>query len=141
MVIVAKLRKRSAFTVYALIVLMGFLVVGFISSISMPLLMESSGQMTNCPFAYGEQSMCLMTLADHFSSWHKFWLAITPQQTSAIAFMLLTMVAGLLVPAIHKHLSFGTHHWRRYRWRLSYQSVTYLSELYSDGIVQPRLYA
>ena len=137
---VATLQTRTTFTVFALMVLIGFLVVGFVSSISMPLLVESSSQMMNCPFAYGEQSMCPMSLTDHFSVWRKFWLAITPGQISAVTFMVLAFVAGLLATTMRKRFGISTRPWS-YHWRFSYQPITYFTELYSDGIIQPRLYA
>ena len=140
MAIAAKLQTRSTFAVFALMVLMGFLMMGFISSISMSFLMESGSQMVNCPFAYGEQSMCPMTLADHFSAWHRFWLAVTPEQASAIVFMMLAVVAGSLVLAIHKRFSVGMRYWR-YRWQCLFQPLLYLRQSYADGTIQPRLYA
>jgi len=120
----------------ALIVL--FLFALLFSPVAM--MTDQQGAMVNCPFERGMSSMCPMTLADHFSAWRELWLAVNPGLIVALALAVVAGIAGSLVGVVSSPLV-RTHHFWRYRWRLSYQPVTYLSELYSDGIVQPRLYA
>ena len=120
----------------ALLVL--FLFAVFFSPVAM--MTDQQGAMVNCPFERGMSSMCPMTLADHFSAWRELWLAVSPGLAVALASIVVIGIIGSRIDVTNALLIHTRYLWR-YRWRLLPQPTSYFSELYSDGIIQPRLYA
>jgi len=132
---------RLATKILAVTLLALFLGAMFFSLFHMTMGMDMTGSMSDCPFMAHEEVICPMDLADHIGAWKSAFLAATPTT------VLLLSVAGAVVlvasfaphllssrgrpiPVLHRQL-------RERTYSFSYRP---LQELFSNGILHPKLF-
>lgn len=101
--------------------------------------MDMSGGMTDCPFMSHEEIMCPMNLADHLGTWKSVFMTIAP----SLSLLLVTAVLlGISVaPNVLRNFKYLLQHWqRRFRIRVHTFSYRPLQELFSNGILHPKLH-
>ncbi len=126
----------------AKIILSLFLGLMFVSLFQMSGQGDMSHGMTDCPFMSHEEVICPMNLTDHIGVWKSVFATFVP---TAVTFLLVLAGAGFLG---------ATKSYFLYKWKLllilvhsrQLQQKTYtyvlrpLQELFSNGILNPKLY-
>jgi hypothetical protein len=124
------------------IILSLFLGIMFVSLFHMSGGMDMSHGMSDCPFMSHEEVICPMNLIDHIGAWKSVFVTFIP---TAITF-LLTLAVAILLGTKSPHFL--------YKWipiavcihiqRLRHSTYTYtvrpFQELFSDGILNPKLH-
>lgn len=103
--------------------------------------MDMTGDMTDCPYMTHDEVLCSMSIFDHFAAWESHFLALVPQLTV----LLLAAAAILTVQAIAPHLlspplQLHAIPIKQYRDRTYTFSYRPLQELFSRGILHPKLF-
>jgi hypothetical protein len=103
--------------------------------------MDMSGGMTDCPFMAHEEVICQMSLADHIGALKSVFLSVVPTIT------LLLVVAGVAVfiasiaPNLLRKIQYASPPLCRWLQTKKYTfSYRPLQELFSNGILHPKLY-
>lgn len=113
----------------------------FVSLFHMSSGMDMSGGMGNCPFMSHEEVLCPMNLADHLGAWESAFLATVP----TVVFLLAAVGAIAMVPTLapyfliseYKPIPILQRQLRERTYPFSYRS---LQELFSNGILHPKLF-
>ena len=118
-----------------------FLSVLFFSLFHMPAGMDMSGKMSGCPFMSHEEVLCSMSTLDHLSAWQSAFTAIAPSFTLLLltlteVVITLTVAPNLLLRQRYRPQSFS----REIRNRIYTFSYRPLQELFSSGILHPKLF-
>ena len=103
--------------------------------------MDMAGDMSGCPYMTHEEVLCSMSIFDHFAAWESHFLALVPQLTV----LLLAAAAILTVARIAPHLLSPPRRLhaipiKQYRDRTYTFSYRPLQELFSRGILHPKLF-
>ena len=103
--------------------------------------MDMAGDMSGCPYMTHAEVLCSMSIFDHFAAWESHFLALVPQLT----ILLLAVAAILTVRAIAPHLlspplRLHAIPIKQYRDRTYTFSYRPLQELFSRGILHPKLF-
>jgi hypothetical protein len=118
-----------------------FLGVMFGGLFNMSMGMNMTGNMADCPFMEHGEVLCAMNVFDHFSAWESAFMAIVPTLVlllSALAAVVALVVAPNLVLA-RKFLD--SQVFVRFRIESVFShSVRPLQELFSNGILHPKLF-
>ena len=133
------------FTKSKLIVFSGiitFLVMSFWGLYSMP--MDEHGKMADCPFMNDSASLCQMSVTEHIARWQQLFTAIPEKNLLFSALILLTallMVLFSIVPKIRDKLLFQRFLHYFYRRKPEINLFNHLLLAFSQGILNPRIYA
>lgn len=118
-----------------------FLATMFLSLFQMSSGMDMTSGMTDCPLMLDQSVVCQMDVNDHVSAWKSLFLAITP------VFLLLLVAVGAVTfvlaraPNLFKRsLLLHTLLYDRVVERPLTFSYRALQELFSSGILHPKLY-
>jgi hypothetical protein len=120
-----------------------FLLLGvmFTSLFHMSMGMDMSGGMTDCPFMAHGEVICPMNLADHMGAWKSVFLSVVPALTLLLAVAGMTVFAASVAPNLLRRISYPApllQRWLRYKiYTFSYRP---LQELFSSGILHPKLF-
>lgn len=103
--------------------------------------MGMSGEMADCPYMTHGEGLCSMSIFDHFAAWESQFLALVPQLTA----LLLVAAAVLVVRAIAPNLlspplQLYAIPIKQYRYRTYTFSYRPLQELFSNGILHPKVF-
>lgn len=120
-----------------------FILLGamFVSLFHMSMGMDMTGGMSDCPFMSHEEVVCPMNMVDHIGAWKSAFLAVTPTITlllavaGAVAFVVST--APYLFTPRRKAIPILYTQLRERTYVFSYRP---LQELFSNGILHPRLF-
>lgn len=121
----------------AITVLLGAM---FLSLFSMFSGMDMAGGMSGCPFMSHGEVLCPMNVADHIGAWQSVFQAITPTIV-----LLLAVVVVATITSVAPHLLLPRYKpipiiQRRLRERTYAFSHRPLQELFSNGILHPKLF-
>ena len=125
----------------AVITLTLLLGVMFISLFHMSMGMDMSGGMTDCPFMEHGEVICPMNVVDHMEAWKSAFLSVVPSLTlllavAGVAIFVASVASNLLQKTRYLQPSF--YSWSQSRtYTFSYRP---LQELFSNGILNPKLY-
>ncbi len=121
------------------IVLVFLLGAMFVSLFHMSMGMDMSGGMSDCPFMAHEEVLCPMNLADHIDAWKTAFVAIAPTivflLTVTVAF--IVSVAPFLFRPKRNTIPILYRQFLQRRYSYSYRP---LQELFSNGILHPKLF-
>ncbi len=113
----------------------------FLSLFHMSMGMDMSGGMTDCPFMSHEETICPMNIMDHIGAWKEAFLAVAP------SFLILFAIAGAVVlvasvaPNLLRVIQYSPSQiLTRFRELIYAFSYKYLQELFSNGILHPKLF-
>lgn len=103
--------------------------------------MDMSGDMSGCAFMTHGEAICSMNTLDHISAWKSAFTAITPSLT----LLLLALAAVAIVLAVAPNLLLRQRYRpqilpREVRDRIYTFSYRPLQELFSSGILHPKLF-
>ena len=113
----------------------------FFSLFHMSMGMDMSGGMTDCPFMTHAEVICPMNLADHIGAWKSVFTSIAPTLTLLLAVAGVAVFIASIAPNLLRKIQYASP--PMYRW---HQVRTYtfpyrpLQELFSNGILNPKLY-
>jgi len=118
-----------------------FLSVLFLSLFHMPAGMDMSGNMSDCPFMSHEEVLCSMNTLDHISAWKSAFTATAP----SFALLLLSLIVVAVVITLAPNLLLRQRYRlqplsREIRNRIYTFSYRPLQELFSSGILHPKLF-
>jgi len=113
----------------------------FLSLFSMSSGMDMSGGMSDCPFMSHGEVLCPMNVADHIGAWQSVFQAVAP----TIVLLLAVALAVATVASVAPHLLLPRYKpipiiRRRLRERTYTFSYRPLQELFSNGILHPKLF-
>ena len=118
-----------------------FLGTMFFSLFHMSMGMDMSGRMTNCPFMSHEEVICPMNLADHIGAWKSVFLSVAPALTLLLAVAGVAVFVAAVAPNLLRKIQYASPPLCRWletsTYTFSYRS---LQELFSNGILNPKLY-
>ena len=118
-----------------------FLGTMFFSLFHMSMGMDMSGGMSDCPFMSHEVMICPMNLADHIGAWKSVFLSVAPTLTLLLAAAGFGVLAACVAPNLLQRICYASppqNRWLEFeRYTFSYRS---LQELFSSGILHPKLY-
>lgn len=103
--------------------------------------MDMSEGMTDCPFMSHEEMICPMNLADHLGAWKSVFLSVVPTLVLLLATASFAVLVVSVAPNILQRIRFepppqiGWSQVRTYTF-----SYRLLQELFSNGILHPKLY-
>jgi hypothetical protein len=124
-----------------ILLLIFFLGTMFFSLFHMSMGMDMSGGMTDCPFMAHEEVVCQMNLADHIGAWKSVFLSTAPMLMTLLAVSGVALLVASVAPNLLRKKQYAPrslHRWlevRRYTF-----SHRPLQELFSSGILHPKLY-
>jgi hypothetical protein len=118
-----------------------FLGAMFFSLFHMSMGMDMSQGMSDCPFMSHEEVICPMNLIDHIDAWKSTFLSVV----SAFTVLFVAIGAAVLIPSIAPNLllkiQFALPAVRKWLHAKIYTfSYRLLQELFSKGILHPKLY-
>ena len=103
--------------------------------------MDMKAGMSDCPYMAHEQVICPMNLTDHIGAWKSAFLSTAPTLTLLIAAAGMAVLLASVAPNLLRrklHVSQPLSRWLRARiYTFSYRP---LQELFSSGILHPKLY-
>jgi len=103
--------------------------------------MEMTGAMPDCPFMTHQEVMCAMDVSEHISAWKEAFLAVTPVILLLIIATGAVASLGKLIPTFFpRKLSTIYICYRHYQKRTHPHTYRPLQELFSNGILQPKLF-
>ncbi len=118
-----------------------FLLVGFFGLGRSGMNTNSGGQMTNCP-VMGATAICQMNPLEHIAAWQGMFI-FTPNQNNILALLLLLLAATLWflrMSAQYVASSLNISPLGRHYARASASFRTPLQELFSNGILHPKIF-
>ena len=103
--------------------------------------MDMTGGMSDCPFMTHDEVICPMDLADHIGAWQSVFQDVVP----SIVLILVAVGAVALVSSLAPHLLLPKRKpiplsSRRLRERTYSFSYRPLQEMFSNGILHPKLF-
>ena len=114
----------------------------FMSLLGLGIGMEmKDGQMSSCPFAVGEASLCQMSITEHIAQWQQSFLGI-PTNRGLLAFLLLVII----LISFTKPFSSPPKLTQSAERLFAYQKANFakifdpLLSAFSDGILNPKIY-
>ena len=119
-----------------------FLGVMFGGLFNMSMGMNMTGDMSGCPFMEHGEVLCSMSVFDHFDAWETAFMAIVPTLTvflSALAAVVVTLAVAPNLVLTQKFLASRVFVRSRITQIFSH-SVRPLQELFSNGILHPKLF-
>jgi len=103
--------------------------------------MDMSSGMTDCPFMAHEEVICPMNLADHIVAWKSAFLSAVPTLTLLLAVAGIAVSIASVAPNLLGKIQYISP--PSCRW-LETKAYTFiyrpLQELFSNGILHPKLY-
>ena len=118
-----------------------FLGAMFFSLFHMSMGMDMSGGMTDCPFMAHEEVICQMNLADHIGAWKSAFLSAVPALTLLIAAAGVAIFVASVAPNLLRKINYASPPLCRWLKDKTYTfSYRPLQELFSNGILHPKLY-
>jgi len=118
-----------------------FLGAMFFSLFHMSMGMDMSGGMSDCPFMSHEEVICPMNLADHIGAWKSAFLSVVPTLTLLLAVAGIAVSITSVAPNLLGKMQYISP--PSCRW-LETKTYTFiyrpLQELFSNGILHPKLY-
>ena len=135
-----RLTKSKCIIIFLEII--AFLVMSFWGLYSMP--MDEHGKVTHCPFMNDSTSLCQMSVTEHIARWQQLFTAIPEKNLLFSALILLTallMVLFSIIPKIRDKLLFQRFLHYFYRRKSEINLFNHLLLAFSQGILNPRIYA
>jgi len=121
--------------------LMFFLGTMFFSLFHMSMGMDMSGGMDDCPFMAHEEVICPMNLMDHIGVWKSVFASVAPTFTLLLAVAGVAVFVASIAPNLLRRVQYASPpvcRWLQTRiYNFSYRT---LQELFSNGILHPKLY-
>lgn len=125
----------------SIILLVFFLGTMFFSLFHMSMGMDMSGEMNDCPFMSHGEVICPMNLIDHIGAWKSTFFSVIPTLTLFLAAVGVAVLLASVAPNLWQGIQYTSS--SIYRW-LQIRVYTYsyrpLQELFSNGILNPKLY-
>lgn len=132
---------KSVSKLLSLTLLVFFLGTMFFSLFHMSMGMDMSGGMTDCPFMSHEEVICPMNLADHIEAWKSVFLSAVPSLTLLLAVAGMAVFVASVAPNLLRKIQYASPPLQRW---LEVRTYTFsyrpLQELFSNGILHPKLY-
>jgi hypothetical protein len=109
---------------------------------SMSMDMGKSGGISDCPFMSHGEVLCSMSVFDHFGAWKDAFTAIAPTFLTLLATLAAVAVAISIAPnlALPQKLLYTRLQVSNIIDRTFKHSVRPLQELFSNGILHPKLF-
>ncbi len=100
---------------------------------------DMTGESTGCPFMSHETTFCPMSVFDHLGAWEAFFLAVVPTlvMLSVVAIILFLLPPNLLLTKYNYKIPIL---FRDFVWRIYAYFYRRLQELFSSGILNPKLH-
>jgi hypothetical protein len=118
-----------------------FLGTMFFGLFHMSMGMDMSEGMSDCPFMSHEEVICPMNLADHIGAWKSVFLSVAPTLTLLLAVAGIAVFVVSVAPNLLRMTQYASPLLHRYlRTRTYTFSYRPLQELFSNGILHPKLY-
>lgn len=118
-----------------------FLIIMFLSLFYMSMGMDVSFEMSDCPLMLDQSIVCQMDVYEHISVWKSLFLSIAPN------FVLFSLVLVSILLAFSQIPGYWRHPpedfillYRRVVGRLLTFNYRALQELFSNGILHPKLF-
>lgn len=124
--------------------LIAFLLVGFFGLSHSSMAMGEDGNMTmsNCPFMSGQAVVCNMNPLEHIAAWQNMFTSIPQQDVATLLLLLLASLALVFIWTGQKRSSvtdsLQTPQYVRIKEYIPIANS--LQELFSNGILNPKLY-
>lgn len=103
--------------------------------------MDMSAGMSDCPFMSHEAVICPMNLVDHLGAWKSVFSSVTQTAPLLLTWVGLALLVISVAPNLLRKIQHGTPsllNWLKVRtYTFSYRP---LQELFSNGILHPKLY-
>jgi hypothetical protein len=132
---------KSVSKLLSLTLLVFFLGTMFFSLFHMSMGMDMSGGMTDCPFMSHEEVICPMNLADHIGAWKSVFLSVVPSLTLLLAVAGMAVFVAAVAPNLLRKIQYALSPLQRWLELRTYTfSYRPLQELFSNGILHPKLY-
>lgn len=117
-----------------------FLGVLFLSLFNMSMNMDMSGNTSGCPFMTPEVALCSNVL-DHIGAWKSAFLTTIPGFSLFLSILIATLVLSTVAPNLVFKQTYKAHFLsREFLQRIYSFSYRRLQELFSSGILHPKLY-
>jgi len=127
--------------ILSVLILTFFLGTMFFSLFHMSMGMNMSGGMTDCPFMSHGEVICPMNLIDHIGAWKSVFLSAVPTLTFLLAVVGIAVFVASVAPNLLRKIEYASPplcRWLEVRtYTFSYRP---LQELFSNGILHPKLY-
>jgi len=132
---------NKATKILSVILLALFLGTMFFSLFHMSMGMDMSGGMTDCPFMSHEEVICPMNLADHIGAWKSVFASVAPTLTLLLAVAGVAVFVASIAPNLLGRVRYASPPLCRWlQTRIYTFSYRPLQELFSNGILHPKLY-
>jgi hypothetical protein len=104
--------------------------------------MDMAGDTSDCPFMSHGEVLCSMSVFDHFGAWKDAFTAIAPTFLTLLATLAAVAVAISIAPnlALPQKLLYTRLQVSNITDRIFKHSVRPLQELFSNGILHPKLF-
>lgn len=103
--------------------------------------MDMAGKMSDCPFMAHGEVLCQMSVFDHLNAWQTTFLAATPSLTMLLVALVAAVVVISIAPnLLLKHTFREPSLSKELRHRTYSYSYRVLQELFSNGILHPKLF-
>lgn len=114
----------------------------FHTSMSMGMDMTPSGGISDCPLMSHGEVLCSMSVFDHFGAWKDAFTAIAPTFLTLLVILAAVAVAISIAPnlALPQKLLYTRLQVSNIVDRIFKHSVRPLQELFSNGILHPKLF-
>ena len=113
----------------------------FVSLFHLSMGMGMMGDTTDCPFMSHEETVCPMNLADHIGAWKDVFLSVIPGLTLILAAAVTAIFVAPIAPNLLLKTQYTSPPLHRYLQIRTYTfSYRPLQELFSNGILNPKLY-
>lgn len=126
---------------FPLIVLASFVWIA-IFGVGMSMNAEEEGNMSGCPFAAGEASLCPMGVAEHIATWQQTITVIPKSYRSIILVLFAVLAISVFSKLLHQPkilpTKLSTQSYRRRE--LELKAFSPLLAAFSDGILNPKIY-
>jgi len=97
--------------------------------------------MSDCPFMSHEEVICPMNLGDHIGAWKSVFLSIAPTLTLLLAVAGVAVFIASIAPNLLRKIHYASPPLCRWLQTRTYTfSYRPLQELFSNGILHPKLY-
>lgn len=96
------------------------------------------GAMASCPFSHGS-AMCAMNAFEHISAWKTLFAGLPQKSAALLAILIFTFVIAFFAPRRESPADKSLNAFRRFF--LIFRPVfDYLREIFSRGILHPKIY-
>ena len=125
----------------AIVILLIFLGAMFGGLYHMTMGMDIAGEESDCLFMTAKEKLCSMSLSEHFVVWQSVFTAIIPGLLLLlVAFAVIAVVMSIAPHLLIRKLCELSTLAREIQERMHSFSWRYLQELFSDGILHPKLF-